>query len=90
VAKRLVLSRDRLGICPLHICEHAGHLIFASEVKAIFAANADIRGLSMLSAFRRPSPFWSIAPQGVFQGVSEPRTGSRAALVNGTVRDHAY
>ena len=42
VAQRLVLSRDRVGICPLHICEHAGHLYFASEVKAIFAANADI------------------------------------------------
>ena len=25
-ARRLVLSRDRVGICPLHICEHAGHL----------------------------------------------------------------
>jgi asparagine synthase (glutamine-hydrolysing) len=42
VAQRLVLSRDRMGICPLHLCEYGGHLYFASEVKAIFAANADI------------------------------------------------
>ena len=29
----------RLGICPLYLCEHGGQLHFASEVKAIFAAN---------------------------------------------------
>ena len=35
----LVLARDRLGVRPLHLCEHAGRLYFASEVKAIFAAD---------------------------------------------------
>ena len=41
-ARRLVLSRDRTGICPLHFCERKGRLYFASEVKAIFAADAAI------------------------------------------------
>jgi asparagine synthase (glutamine-hydrolysing) len=57
VAQRLILSRDRVGICPLHICEHAGYLYFASEVKAIFAANADITRAFDPSAFPRHSLF---------------------------------
>src|SRR5213592_860791 len=40
--RRLVLTRDRLGVRPLYICEHQGRLYFASEVKAIFAADASI------------------------------------------------
>jgi asparagine synthase (glutamine-hydrolysing) len=91
VAKRLVLSRDRLGICPLHICEHAGHLYFASEVKAIFAANADIPRAFDAIGISQTFTFWSIAPpQGVFQGVSELEPGHVRTYVNGTVRDHAY
>src|SRR4051812_42988645 len=40
--QRLVLSRDRLGVRPLYVCDHRGNLYFASEVKAIFAADAAI------------------------------------------------
>src|SRR6185436_10233870 len=40
--ERLVLARDRMGILPLHYCEHAGRVLFASEIKAIFAADATI------------------------------------------------
>ena len=36
----LVLARDRFGIRPIFLCEHAGRLWFASEVKAIFAAES--------------------------------------------------
>ena len=35
--RRLVLSRDRLGVRPLYYTFDNGRLIFASEVKAIFA-----------------------------------------------------
>lgn len=91
VARRLVLSRDRLGICPLHICEHAGHLYFASEVKAIFAANADIPRAFDPVGISQTFTFWTIAPpQGVFQGVSELEPGHVRTYVNGTVRDHAF
>src|SRR5688572_22083636 len=37
--RRLVLSRDRLGVRPLYVCEHRGALYFASEVKSIFTAD---------------------------------------------------
>lgn len=91
VAQRLVLSRDRVGICPLHLCEHAGHLYFASEVKAIFAANADIpRALDPIG-IAQTFTFWTIAPpQGVFRGISELEPGHVRIYENGTVRDRAY
>lgn len=91
VAKRLVLSRDRVGICPLHICEHAGHLYFASEAKAIFAANADIPRAFDPTGICQTFTFWTIVPpQGVFQGVTELEPGHVRTYENGTVREHAY
>ncbi len=91
VARRLVLSRDRVGICPLHICEHAGHLYFASEVKAIFAANADIPRAFDPIGISQTFTFWTIAPpQGVFHGVTELEPGHVRIYENGTVRDRAY
>src|SRR5215210_7450288 len=42
VRKRLVLTRDRLGVRPLYLCEHRDRLYFASEVKSIFAADVSI------------------------------------------------
>ncbi|HUX90597.1 MAG TPA: asparagine synthase (glutamine-hydrolyzing) [Gallionellaceae bacterium] len=91
VVKRLVLSRDRLGICPLHICEHAGHLYFASEVKAIFAANANIPRAFDPIGISQTFTFWTIVPpQSVFQGVTELEPGHVRTYENGTVCDHAY
>lgn len=90
-AKRLVLSRDRVGICPLHVCEHAGHLYFASEVKAIFAANPEIPRAFDPIGLSQTFTFWTIAPpQGVFKGVSEIEPGHVRTYEKGTVRDHAY
>ena len=91
VAKRLVLSRDRVGICPLHLCEHAGHLYFASEVKAIFAANAAIPRAFDPTGISQTFTFWTIVPpQSVFQGVTELEPGHVRIYENGTVRDRAY
>jgi asparagine synthase (glutamine-hydrolysing) len=91
VDQRLVLSRDRVGICPLHICEHAGHLYFASEVKAIFAANSDIPRAFDPIGISQTFTFWTIVPpQGVFQGVSELEPGHIRTYQNGTVHDRAY
>lgn len=91
VTHRLVLSRDRVGICPLHICEYAGNLYFASEVKAIFAANPDIpRAFDPIGIFQTFT-FWTIAPpQGVFRGVTELEPGHVRIYENGSVQDRAY
>lgn len=76
VAQELTLARDPSGICPLHLCTHAGRLYFASEVKAIFAADAGIPRAFDPAGLAQTFTFWSIVPpQGVFAGVTELEPG---------------
>ncbi|WFU69771.1 asparagine synthase (glutamine-hydrolyzing) [Bradyrhizobium sp. CB2312] len=90
-ARRLVLSRDRSGICPLYICEHQGQLYFASEVKAIFAANPAIPRALDPVGIDQTFTFWStVPPQTVFQGVREIEPGHVRSYARGEVRDHAF
>ena len=91
LAGRLVLSRDRFGICPLHFCEHAGRLYFASEVKAIFAAEAAVPRAFDPTGIDQTFTLWTVVPpQGVFQGVSELKPGHVRIYENGTVRERAF
>lgn len=52
-ARRLVIGRDRFGICPLYWAVRDGWLLFASEIKALLAsgmvqATADWRGIEQI------------------------------------------
>jgi asparagine synthase (glutamine-hydrolysing) len=87
----LVLSRDPLGILPLCFCEHGGRLYFASEAKALFAADGGIprgfdpRGLAEVFTF------WSaLPPRTVFAGVAELEPGHVRTYADGRVTDRAY
>jgi asparagine synthase (glutamine-hydrolysing) len=67
--QRLVLGRDRFGICPLYWARVGDWLVFASEVKAILAsglveARTDPRGINHLFTF-----FALPGPVTCFQGV---------------------
>lgn len=69
-SNRLVLARDRMGICPLVWAWNGITLSFASEAKALFAANLpsprpDPRGLAQLCYFGT-----TVAPQTMFAGVN--------------------
>jgi asparagine synthase (glutamine-hydrolysing) len=85
--RKLVLARDPYGVRPLHVCEHRGRLYFASEVKAIFAADASIPrafdpvGLDQILSFWGPVP-----PRTVFAGVSEVEPGAVRTYHRGSVR----
>jgi asparagine synthase (glutamine-hydrolysing) len=89
--QQLVLSRDRYGIRPLYVAEHAGRLYFASEVKAIFAAAPsmeralDPRGLVQTFTFWAP-----LAPQTVFRGVREVRPGHVEVHHHGQVVERRF
>ncbi|QCI63223.1 asparagine synthase (glutamine-hydrolyzing) [Phreatobacter stygius] len=91
VAGRLVLSRDRTGICPLHLCEHRGRLYFASEVKAIFAADASIPRAFDPAGIDQTFTLWTVVPpQGVFQGITELPPGHVRIHENGSHREWAF
>lgn len=89
--EKLVLSRDRLGVRPLYTCEHAGGLYFASEVKAIFAADAGIpRSLDPLG-LEQTFTFWTVVPpRSVFGGIAELEPGHVRTYEKGRVRETAF
>jgi asparagine synthase (glutamine-hydrolysing) len=87
----LVLARDRLGVRPLYLCEHAGRLWFASEVKALFAGAPGMPRALDAAGLAETFTFWTVVPpQSVFQGVAELEPGHvRTVSRRGTV-DRAF
>ena len=75
-AKSLFLARDPLGICPLYYAEHRGLVLFASEIKAIFASNLvpppDLDPKALDQVFT----FWATLPgETSFNGIRELAPG---------------
>jgi len=91
-SQQLVLARDPVGICPLHYGVHDGQLYFASEVKAIFAANPAMPRAFDPVGLAQTFTFWSIVPpQSVYQGIQELEPGHvRTYAADGTVSDVAF
>jgi asparagine synthase (glutamine-hydrolysing) len=91
MARRLVLARDPTGICPLYMCQHAGQLYFASEVKAIFAASPAIPRAFDPAGIEQTFTFWSVVPpQSVFEGIEELRPGYVRTYQNGSYKEQAF
>jgi asparagine synthase (glutamine-hydrolysing) len=89
--RRLVLSRDRMGVRPLYLCEHRGRVYFASEVKAIFAADDSIRRAFDPAGLDQTFTFWSVVPpQSVFAGIDELQPGIVRVYENGRMRERPY
>jgi asparagine synthase (glutamine-hydrolysing) len=69
--QRLLLARDRFGICPLFYHEDGGGLVFASEIKALFATSRVPRSLSA-AAIDQVFTFWvPVVGTTAFSGVRE-------------------
>jgi asparagine synthase (glutamine-hydrolysing) len=90
-AGELVLCRDRVGVRPLFLCEHEGRLWFASEVKALFAADPSIpraldpRGLAEIFTF------WSCqAPRTPFAGVTQLEPGCLRVVRAGSASERRW
>ncbi|HEX6004128.1 MAG TPA: asparagine synthase (glutamine-hydrolyzing), partial [Burkholderiales bacterium] len=89
--QRLVLSRDPYGIAPLYLCERNGRLYFASEVKAIFAAESAIPRAWDAMGLEQTFTFWTpVPPQTVFSGIEELRPGHTRTYERGGMRDAPY
>ena len=82
--RSLVLARDPFGVRPLYFTLSGGRLYFASEVKAIFAADASLpRGFDPIG-LQQVFTFWThVAPKTVFAGVEELPAGVPAPIAAG-------
>ena len=75
--ERLVLARDPFGVRPLFVAEHEGRLYFASEVKAIFAADPAVPRRIDPVGLDQIFTFWgTVAPRTLFAGVEEIEPGT--------------
>ncbi len=89
-ARRLFLSRDRLGICPSHYTIAGRRFLFASEIKALMRdpgvrREIDPRGLSQALTF------WaSLPPRTPFRDIWEIPPGHNLLVENGHVTLHRY
>ena len=96
--RRLVLGRDRFGICPLYWTRQGDWLLFASEIKALLAsglvpARPDLRGIDHIFTFAALP-----GPTTCFEGVQllppahylrvVPGNPNRGAVP--TISEHAY
>jgi len=89
--RRLVLCRDRVGICPLFFAEHGGRLLFASEVKGLFAAEPGLRRGLDPTVVAETFVLWApIAPRSVFTGGSELPPGHLRAWEDGRTSGRRY
>ena len=88
--KELFLARDRVGIRPLHYTIHGGRLIFASEIKSIFAVEGVPRELDPVS-LDQVFTFWAVLPgRTAFRGIHELPPGHYLKVSRGIVETRKY
>jgi asparagine synthase (glutamine-hydrolysing) len=74
--RRLMLSRDRLGVRPLYYAKVGTSLVFGSEVKSLFV-HPDVPRRIDPHALDEVCTFWTpIAPRTIFDGIYELPPGS--------------
>lgn len=89
-ARRLILSRDRMGVRPLYFSQSAGRTLFASQIGALFADPALTREFDPLG-LAETITFWSpVAPRTVFSGVSQVQPGTCLVIDGEHTRVHRY
>ncbi len=89
-AERLVLSRDRLGVRPLFFIRRPAGLLFASEVKSIFADPSVERAFDP-AGLDQTFTYWSpVAPRTVFRGIEQLEPGHYAILDRDGFRKAPY
>ncbi|MFO0756268.1 MAG: asparagine synthase (glutamine-hydrolyzing) [Byssovorax sp.] len=89
--EKLVLARDRIGVRPIYLCHHAGRVYFASEVKAIFAADPTITRALDPIGIDETLTFWTVVPpRSVFAGIEELRPGFVRVYRRGDRKERAY
>lgn len=89
--RRLVLVRDRVGICPLYHAKLAdGTVLFGSEIKALLAHGALRAELDPVALGQVASLWVTVPPRTSFKGVEELPPGHMLVLEEHRRRDIRY
>ena len=88
--RRLVLARDRVGIRPLFYTVANGRLLFASEIKALFACPDVTRALNH-AALGEVFTYWAaLAPHSIFEGVLSLPPGHLMVVEDGKLHINKF
>ena len=88
--KRMFLSRDRFGICPLYYTRTAGAFLFASEAKALLLHPEVSRELDP-EALDDIFTFWfPVAPRTIFRNIQELPPGHSLAVSKENLKTWQY
>lgn len=88
--RRLILSRDRLGIKPLYYTVHRGQLFFASEIKAILTNNDIERRVDHDALDAYLSLRYVPGPKTMFKDIYKLQPGHTMIMQKGTITTRAY
>ncbi|MDB5049858.1 MAG: hypothetical protein JWO30_2929 [Fibrobacteres bacterium] len=89
--RRLVLTRDRVGIRPLFYSRRPdGGLIFASEMKALLTYPGVPREIDPVGVAQITSFWVNIPPRTVFKGIEELGPGRTIVAENGSFKVRQY
>lgn len=88
--RRLVLTRDRIGIKPLYYTTHNGQVLFASEIKALLTERAIPRRIDYeaLQAYFRVR--YVPAPKTMFRDIYKLLPGHQMIIQHGHMRTEQY
>ena len=87
---RLLLARDRVGVCPLFWCEVDGQILFASEVKGLLAHPKVARRVDMAGLDQIITLPGLVSPRTAFAGIQSLPPGCALVIENGQVRLQRY
>jgi asparagine synthase (glutamine-hydrolysing) len=88
--RRAVLARDGFGIKPLYYAQHAGHIVFASQPRALLAYPGFPRRLDRRSLELYLSYEYVPTPHSIFDGVRRVKPGHALVVENGALTERAY
>jgi len=90
-SREMWLIRDRIGIKPLYYTLDHGRLIFASEIKAIFADPIQRRDIDEESLFHYLSFLTTPAPRTLYRGIQKLQPGTWLRVrPDGSVQEYRY
>ena len=88
--KKLILTRDRVGITPLFYSQYNNQLYFSSEIKSILKVSPNNKTLN-INALDQLFTFWSpVSPNTLFTSIKEVSPGEILVIQNGQIKSDKY